>query len=502
MTETMKIDSLEFEGKAFVFDKTIAEFVIGDKRYFHDEYDQLRGYPYDGYYGEDDPENSIVKAVVEAGGVVRRSISGKTDYYVVGVYDNKNKDYQKQKEKGKPVVAISLEDLKRILGVGANEGEEKEDESEFVDVYDPTGQSATSYDSENIEIPDYDISGEAASDWEYTMEGDPEKIYIRDYIGTEEDITIPTSIDGIKVYLPPQFPNTLSFPKCKAKTIRIPGSFKEIPVGFLEYNECIEELIVGSGVEVIETNFCFDATNLRKVHFPDSVKEVGGWVLKGTAWYEAQGTEVIAGDVLLHKYAEEFPVNDDAVYSVPEGVSVIAGYAFFEENSDRNPTYINRIELPESVHYISEFAFFMLKMSSIKMPSSVEYIGKSAFNGTYLRSYYEQKQYFVIGDLLYELIPNEPVAVVPDGVKKVADEAISNYSAGILEELILPDSLEAIGEAAFAGCINLKSIKFGNNLKTISDYAFSGCSSLTNVSIPATVEEIGEHAFEESVEML
>ena len=495
MTETIKIDSLELEGKAFVFDNTIAEFVIGNKRYFHDEYDQLKGYPYDGYYGEDDPENSVVKAVMEAGGIVRRSISGKTDYYVVGIYDNKSKDYQKQKEKGKPVAAIALEDLKRILGLEAGEEKTKDIESELVDIYDPSGQSAVSYAAENIEIADFAVTGKESSYWEYSMEGDPEILYIRDYIGDKEDITIPTSIDGKKVYLPPQFPNTPSFPKCKAKTIRIPGSFNVIPVGFLEYNECIEEIIVGTGVEVIETNFCFNATNLCKVHFPDSIKEVGGWILKGTAWYENQGTEVIVGNVLIHKYADEFPANDAGVYSIPEGIAVIAGYAFYEENSNRNPSYINRIELPESVRYISEFAFFMLKMSSIKMPSSVEYIGKSAFNGTYLRSYYEEKQYFIIGDLLYELIPNEPVAVIPEGVKKVADEAISNYSAGILEELILPESLEVIGKAGFAGCINLRTVKFGNNLKTIGDYAFSGCSSLINATIPESVESIGEHAF-------
>ena len=445
MTETIKIDSLEFEGKAFVFDNTIAEFVIGDKRYFHDEYDQLKGYPYNAYYGEDDPENTVVKAVLEAGGVVRQKISGKTDYYVVGVYDNKYKDYQKQKEKGKPVVAISLEDLMRNLGLEKNEGGKGNNESEFVYIYEPSGQAPMSYAAKSIVVEDIAIEGEDCSDWEYTIDGDPEKLHIFDYVGDEDEITIPTSIDGKTVYLTPPFPGTRSFPNCKAKTIRIPGSFKEIPVGLFEYNEFIEEVVVGAGIEVIETNFCFAAANLRTIHFPDTIREVGGWILKGTAWYEAQGTEIIAGNVFLHKFAEEFATNEDAVYAVPEGVSVIAGFAFFEDGSDRNPTYIKSIELPESVRYISDCAFILSKISSVKMPSTVEHIGKKAFNGTHLRSYYEKKQYFVIGDLLYELIPNEPVATIPEGVKKVADEAVSSYSAWELEELSLPDSLEVIG---------------------------------------------------------
>ena len=499
MVETQKIDSLDFEGKTFVFDKTIAQFKVGEKRYYHDEYDQLHGYPYEGYYGEDDPENSVVKAVLEAGGIVRRSISGKTDYYVVGVYDNKNKDYQKQKEKGKPIVAISLEDLKRILGLGSDSSKKNGDEYEFIDIYNPSEDSSTVYNSEDIVIDDVAITGEDCSKWEYTIDGEPAKLFILDYIGNEDEITIPSSINGQRVYLTPKFPGACSFPKCKAKIIRVPGSFTEIPVGFLQFNTNIEEIFLGNGVEVIETNFCFNASKLNRVHFPDSIKEVGGWVLKGSEWYDRQGSEIIAGNVLLHKYADVYRSENDTTYSVPDGVSCIASYAFCDED---DPRYIKRVELPESVRYISEYAFCNLRMSSIKMPSTVINIGEKAFNGTYLRSYYEKKQYFVIGELLYELIPNEPIAMIPDGVKVIADNAISDWSSWVLEELIMPDSVEVIGEASFAGCRNLKSVKLGNNLKRIGNYAFSGCNEITAVSIPGSVDTIGENAFEECVEIV
>ena len=496
MIETGKIESLDFEGKIFVFDNSIEQFRIGETRYYREEYSSnLSGRGYDAFYGSFDPENSVVKAVLEKGGLVRKTISGKTDYYVIGKKQNddtKNRDYKIQKEKGKPIVAISTEDILRLLGMNQEEEHEATHTYNFVELYDPDMETTASYAAENIEVEECRIVGAECADWEYTIGGEPVKLYLRDYIGDKEEITIPTYINGQKVHLSPQFPGTISFPKCKAKIIKIPGCFKNIPVGLFEYNDCIEEVILGNGVEEIDTSFCFNASHIKKVCFPDSIKEVGSYVLTGSDWETAQGSEVIAGNVLLHKY-EAKRTEGDRTYIVPNGITCIAGSAFFE-GEDRDPRYITRIELPPSVQYISDKAFAHTKIKTIKMPSTV-HIGRDVFLGAYLRSYYEREQYFVIGDLLYELMPNQSVATIPDGVKKIADYPIPPLLLGRIEELILPDSVEEIGVGSFAGCRNLKTIKFSKNLKKIGDYAFSGCTSLTNISLPESVE-IGEKAFD------
>ena len=63
-----------------------------------------------------------------------------------------------------------------------------------------------------------------------------------------------------------------------------------------------------------------------------------------------------------------------------------------------------------------------------------------------------------------------------------------------LENLVLPDSLLAIGLAALAGCDRLTQVTLPATLTTIGDHAFSG-SGLTSVAIPASVTTIGRGAF-------
>ena len=63
-----------------------------------------------------------------------------------------------------------------------------------------------------------------------------------------------------------------------------------------------------------------------------------------------------------------------------------------------------------------------------------------------------------------------------------------------LESLELPSSCEGIGEYAFSGCENLKSI-YTTKLIYINKFAFQDCKSLVIFNIPDSVTSIGEGAF-------
>ena len=81
-------------------------------------------------------------------------------------------------------------------------------------------------------------------------------------------------------------------------------------------------------------------------------------------------------------------------------------------------------------------------------------------------------------------------------VTAIADEAFMRTKCG--RKIIIPASIQRIGDRAFEDCSLISAIEFEENsqLTSIGDYAFSGCQYLEKIEIPASVTNIGEYAFE------
>ncbi len=76
-------------------------------------------------------------------------------------------------------------------------------------------------------------------------------------------------------------------------------------------------------------------------------------------------------------------------------------------------------------------------------------------------------------------------------VKRIEKEAFRGSNVSYVE---LPDSVEYIGEYAYAYCSSLGDVVFGKGLRTIGDYAFAYCEHLSEPEISEEVN-VGNNAF-------
>ena len=83
---------------------------------------------------------------------------------------------------------------------------------------------------------------------------------------------------------------------------------------------------------------------------------------------------------------------------------------------------------------------------------------------------------------------------LPQALRTVGASAFAMSS---LEEIVLPDGVTELGPEAFAYCANLTSVTLGGNIKTLADKTFTNCTALTTVAGTAGVAEIGEECFRE-----
>ena len=178
---------------------------------------------------------------------------------------------------------------------------------------------------------------------------------------------------------------------------------------------------------------------------------------------------------------------------VCEGVENIGNYCFGVTSN------MKTVSLPETLKKIGVNSFRESGITSITIPENVTLVGNSAFRTC--KS--------LTGDLI---IPDSVEVVdhyafrdctalngtvdIGDGTKFVGNMAfaVNDFNGMKYKELVLGDSIEFIGFAAFQGAASVKNvITLPSNLKVVGDFAFNHLEWVGNetLEIPASVVYLG-----------
>lgn len=98
-----------------------------------------------------------------------------------------------------------------------------------------------------------------------------------------------------------------------------------------------------------------------------------------------------------------------------------------------------------------------------------------------------------IGENAFVGCPNLKSVVIPDSVTEIGYGAFNNLPS--LEEVKFGSRVKTMGENVFGGCVKLRRVELPYCLEAIPDSAFSGCSSLEEAVISPSVRTIGSNAF-------
>lgn len=117
---------------------------------------------------------------------------------------------------------------------------------------------------------------------------------------------------------------------------------------------------------------------------------------------------------------------------------------------------LERVHIPDTVTVIGEEAFYMLfKLETVSIPGSVQRIERCAFfDCRGLRSIF-----------------------FSEGLKTIGEMAFSDC-ANLLHSIILPKSLESIGDSASDGCWALENVTFLNPRTSFGKDVFGHCPNL------------------------
>lgn len=247
----------------------------------------------------------------------------------------------------------------------------------------------------------------------------------------------------------------------------------------------ITDVVIEDGVTSIGEHAFSNCKKLVKVSIPPSVNRIGTdafanissqteiYISDLAAWcgidFENRSSNPLGQSGKLY-------VNGELLTNaeIPEGVTSIEKYAFFECVS------ITDVTIPQGVEEIGESAFSWCEnLTDASIPQSIAEIGEGAF-------------VFCYNLEAIDVDENNESYMSEDGVlfDKEQTSIIHYPSKRQGSSYTIPDGVERIEYGAFSGSVNLGTINIPDSVKYIGEFAFDTCHNLTSLTIPDGVTTI------------
>lgn len=268
---------------------------------------------------------------------------------------------------------------------------------------------------------------------------------------------------------------------------------------WFSYREKITEIIVEEGITYIDAG-AFINCYCKKITLPASLEAIGNDAFFSAIYLEEI---VIPENSKLYRLRVSSSLDSTPWYKNQPDGPVYLGKMFltYKGKMPENTTF----EIKDGTFAINTFAFYgQTNLVDIKVPDSVERIGYNAFYNTTWYDNQPDYECIYLGKVLYyyefpwraiQASDIKEKLVIPEGIVSISDLAFSGHCT--FKNVVLPLSLEHIGEEAFSDAFYLESITVPENssLKSIGRIAFASSYKLKEIALPEGLESIGTNAF-------
>ena len=312
-------------------------------------------------------------------------------------------------------------------------------------------------------------------------------IEIGGYIGTEENLVFPDTINDIPVTMVRLMYSSDEL-KSRVKAITIPESvtnmeflntyqFDNLETVYFNAINCyetavncskafanhpkIDTIYIGDKVEIIPQGLCQE-TCITHIELPDSLREI-----KPNAFMRCNYLEQIV---------------------IPDHVTVLGEKAFY--GCDR----LKNAVIGDGVTDIGLKTFYYSnQLESVSFGAGVENIGESAFELCSVLKMIDTKNIKTIGQYAFKKCSALEHAELREGLTEIGESAFVDCTE--MTEATLPDTLTDLGSYAFLNCYKLTSVVIPDGVTTVPSMCFAYCKSAAEVIVPETVSYIGKWAF-------
>ncbi len=270
----------------------------------------------------------------------------------------------------------------------------------------------------------------------------------------------------------------------KLAHLEIPDSVTEIGGSFIS-GTAIERFTVPVGVTTIYTHTFNGCEKLKEIILPQNLKAI-----KYGAFKNCTALETIAISDSVEEIGDEAFAGCVALKQVvlPSNLKKLEDGAF------KNCTSLHHVELPNNIETISYELFFgCSSLAELTLPNTVTTIQLSAFEGSGLVSITIPASVTKLGARVFANCASLQSVIFAGDNIPIENEMFLGATA--LESIRIPKNATQIPQRFCQGATSLKTIEFNEGLQVIKGEAFSGCISLESVVFPSSLISLWEKAF-------
>lgn len=336
---------------------------------------------------------------------------------------------------------------------------------------------------------------DAEQNWKFKLLDDS-TISIEKYIGNSVNIIVPSYIEGrcvsdIKLF-------ALCRKDIKIESLSLPflrGHLGNYFEGKCSYNEklatsvpsSLKTVIIRDGIKnqdgsiSLGGTFC-DCWNIENIVICDGITDIYSCTFGGCSALKS-----LSIPDSIKNVGNAFDSGNGIEHNKLKFIEYKNGYYF---GSVTNPYFVfvkiidstaKDFVLHKDTKIICGKAFSPSHLTQIDIPFGVVSICESAFNENQME------------------VKSLKKVIIPNSVEIIGESAFE--SCENLEEIKIPNSVKYVGEAAFQFCERLKYIELGIGVKVIGKYAFAFCKNLTQLKIGNNAETIGYCAFSDCIKI-
>ncbi|MBQ6467741.1 MAG: leucine-rich repeat protein [Clostridia bacterium] len=278
---------------------------------------------------------------------------------------------------------------------------------------------------------------------------------------------------------------TISITVKSINNLTITETVRKLPNGFLQHNRITGNIIVQPGVETIG-KYAFYKTNIEEINLPETVKSIGY-----KAFADTQLKHISVPNSVTNLGKGAFANNE-----LLESVDFFANsciIAYDDAYPFENCPNLKEFNFDSSVKYIPDNLLRNSGVESISIPEGVTDIGAYAFAGTNLKSIVLPDSIESMGDGCFENCKELETAVINSNIMLIGDNTFRGCDK--LREIYIADSVMDIGRTSFSGCTSLETVYMSKNVVYIPERCFENCTALSSFTWESDSKLIGKLAF-------